>query len=206
MELKKIITRLVIPYYDELTLYTMSFTLLLLITTGIISEWSSVKVSFSPLDFEPFSLFLMLVLFSGLFLSIYHALSKRTKTLLEKKIMLFYTVIINGFTGIWAGYFALENTKGLLIIFPILNIINGFILFSLLRGKGIDERNISDENVSIKEVLIGTLIVTLVFFLCHFVFETNWAITLSICVAYSTNFSSKINGLVVRSSNILKQT
>ncbi len=207
MKFKKVIARFFTPYYDELTLYTMSYTLLLLITVGIISKWSSLNFSFSNIIsfFEPFSFILILILFSGLVLSIHHAFSKREKTLIEKKIMLFYSVIINGYTGILAGYFALENTKGPLIIFPILNVINGFKLIFSLRAQIIDEKNISDENVSFKQVLIGTLIVTIVFFLCYSIFETNWAITLSICIVYSTNFSSIINGLFVRSSNIINQ-
>jgi hypothetical protein len=94
MDIKKSIKQFFNPIYDELTMYVTGYTLILLITTGIIKEWES--ISFTISGDHPFMLILVLLLFIGLFLTIYHAFSKREKTRLEKKIMVIFMGVING--------------------------------------------------------------------------------------------------------------
>ncbi len=200
MEIKKSIEQFFNPHFDELTMFATGYSLILLITSGIIKEWKT--ISFSIDGDNPFIYILVLMLFIGLFLTIYHAFSNREKTLLEKKAMVLFMGIINGATGIWGGYYILLIEKEVLIVFPILNFISGAVLLGGLRSGNINEDNIDDENASIKQVVLSTIIVSTVFVIFHFIFESHWLITLTACVSYATNFNKKFNGLLLRANNL----
>jgi hypothetical protein len=188
------------PHYDELTLFAMSFSCILLAGTHIIFEWEQYKFSASNPDLEV--LLIILFFLTGLFLSFYHAFTDRQKTITEKKFMLLFAVIINGFSGIWAGSYFLQYSRGVFAVFPILNIINGFYLLMMLRAGEMNEQNISDENATINQVIVCSIVVFILFILCQFVFGFVWAETLSICVVYSTNFNLTVNGIILRLFNI----
>ena len=185
----------IIPQYDEVALFSMSFTFILLITTGIISSRNDIQLDFSAV-YDVRAIVIILVLLSGPVLSIYHAFTDRSKTSLEKHLMLIFAVIINAFSGIYAGSYALEITNGWLIIFPIVNIANGAILLMLLREGVLTESSISDQNASRGQILLAALAIVIIFSLCHYVFALMWMQTFSICVAYATNLSRVVHSLV----------
>jgi hypothetical protein len=185
-----------IPDYDELALFAMSFTCILLIATGLPAEWDSLHLTFSVSDLGVFAIYLLFA--AGLVLSFYHAFSNRRKTLVEKKLMLFFAVLINAFSGIWGGTYLLLREWGLLNIFPIWNIINGALLMGMLRGGVLSENNISDTNVTFPELLVGSVGVSLLYFFCHVIFRLNWAGTFSICVIYATNANGIIVSFILR--------
>jgi choline-glycine betaine transporter len=60
---------------------------------------------------------------AGLFLSVFHAFSKRHKTKTEKVIILYFALSITGIAGIIAGMQVLNNGNESLIVFPVLNIL-----------------------------------------------------------------------------------
>ncbi len=192
-----------IPDYDELAPFAMSFTCILLIATGLAAEWDSFHISFSVSDLGVFVIYLLFA--AGLVLSFYHAFSNRRKTLVEKKLMLFFAVLINAFSGIWGGTYLLLREWGLLNIFPIWNIINGVLLMGMLRGGVLNETNISDENVTFPELLVGSMGVSLLYFFCHFIFQLNWAGTFSICVTYATNANGLIVSFILRRRSQISQ-
>ena len=175
----------------------MSFTCALLLITGALStDWEVRRFSLNEGDLGVFLIFLLF--FAGLFLSFYHAFTDRPKTLLEKKLMIFFAVIVNAFSGIWAGAYFLQGSEGWLVLFPALNIVNGWILLGMLRGGAIDERNISDENVSRGEVALASVALVSLFVVCRYVLDVVWAQTFSICVVYATNLSGPIKTLLTR--------
>jgi hypothetical protein len=191
------ILRYIIPQYDEISLFAMSFTCSLLIIAAALETRWDIRNPFSTM--EDVKIMAIIVMFiSGLILSIYHAFSDRPKTSLEKYLMLFFAVILNGFSGIMAGTYFLEGAKGWMVIFPILNIINGAILLGMFRSQILDDRNISDHNVSIIQIALAATVIILLFAVCHYIFHLLWAQTLSICVLYATNLSRLTEVLFLR--------
>jgi hypothetical protein len=62
--------------------------------------------------------------------------------------MLIFAVLLTGFSGIWGGTYMLVHSPGWLMVFPLWNIISGWILIGSLKGGSITEDNISDEKWS----------------------------------------------------------
>ena len=189
----------IIPQYDEISLFSMSFTCGLLLIAGALStKWEMRMRSSSGDD----GVIMMIVIFfmAGLVLSIYHAFTDRRKTSFEKYLMLFFAVILNGFTGILAGTHCLEGSKGWLLVFPILNIVNGVVLLFMARKGLLDDRNISDENVSLIQIALAATAIIILFTVCYYVFDLLWIQTLSICVAYATNLSRMVQGFLLGES------
>jgi hypothetical protein len=198
-----IFSYLFVPHYDELSLFTMSYVLILLVVTNALSlKWGNQNLVF---DSESFAALPIIIPFlAGLILCVYHAFSNRKKSLFEKKLMLIYAVMLNGFSGIWAGAYLIESSGNWqLSLFPIWNIINGFILIALLRGSTIDEDCIDDQDVSLIKLIFSTGIVTAIFLVCHYHLELAWAITLSICIVWTSNLNNVAGTLIERAKIIV---
>lgn len=138
------------------------------------------------------------VFLAGLMLSIYHAFASRQKTSFEKLLMLYFAVILNASIGIMAGSRNLEDARGWLMIFPILNIVNGALLLILLRTRVMNEDNISDENTSLGQVALSGAAIVILFAFCHYLFNLLWTQTFSVCVVYSTNLNRGVQTVFAR--------
>jgi DNA-directed RNA polymerase subunit RPC12/RpoP len=176
-----------IPVYDEMSLFLMSMTLILLYAVNEpfqeqIRKWAAI----CP---HSYVFIAAAILITGMGLSIYNVFTTREKTDTEKWIMLFFAVLTNAGTGIISGWYVLSSSsiRDWLIIFPVWNIINGVLLIVML-FKIIDKECVSDRDASLKEVVIGLIAVLIVFILCNYVLKLHWAVTLSICIIYTTSF------------------
>jgi hypothetical protein len=174
-----------IPVYDELSLFLMAITLILLCVANAsfqeqIYKWSG--------EFHDGRVFVAAaILLSGMGLSIYHVFTTREKTDIEKWIMLLFAVFTNVGTGIISGWIVLTSSiRDWQIIFPIWNVINSILLVVMLRYRIVDEECISDRDASLKEVVIGLIAVLAIFIFCNYVFKLHWAVTFSICIIYTT--------------------
>jgi len=183
-----------IPVYDELALFLMAITLILLYTINSpmreqIYKW------FADKDVHIFLWFA--VFLGGLCLSIYHVFTTREKTPVEKWIMLVFAVLANAATGIVAGIYVLKNSdiRNWLIVFPLWNMSNGVLLILLPLFKVIDEECISDQDASVAEVVIGLIAVFVILIFCNYVFKLHWAITFSICIIYTTSFNRALQSV-----------
>jgi MFS family permease len=187
------ILRYIIPVYDEVTLFAMSLTCILVLIVGLFSI-NKVQIDFSTVN--PLKLFMgifgVMVFLAGIGFSIYHALVNEPKSLFEKYFMLFFAAIVSIFSGLAAGAYALKNATGWLVVFPILNIVNSLILYFLFRFHALNESNISDENASPIQIAVTAAIVIILFVICHFISKLVWIQTFSICVAYATNIGRRI--------------
>ena len=189
----------IIPQYDEITLFSMSFTCGLLLIAGALSTRWEIRTPSS--SGENVQIMIIGIFFmAGLVLSIYHAFVGRRKTSFEKFLMLFFAVILNGFSGILAGTYFLEGAKGWLVIFPVLNIANGAVLLFMLRSRLLDDCNISDQNVSLIQIALAATVIMILFTVCQYIFDLLWPQTLSICVAYATNLSRGVQALFFRTT------
>lgn len=133
---------------------------------------------------------------SGFILSIYHAFSSRPKSDVEKITMLVFALGINGVTGVIAGIRIINDSHGLLIVFPVLNILSSVVLLYLIGFA--DPTILDDEDVSSCELILGAIIATTVFYFCQFRFELHWSATFSICVAYAMIANDIVGRLFIR--------
>ena len=200
-KIKKIFSFLFIPHYDELSLFVMGYICILILAVNANITVSTFKdFSFSGPG-TSFFIVLFLPLLFGMLLCLYHAFTNRKKTRIEKKIMLLFAAVINGFSGIWGGTYILTHTKGFIAVFPIWNIISGFILLNFLKedrfsDSYIEDDCISDENVSPSEIIVGAVIITVIFYVCYCMFDLNWAATFSICIAWATSMNRTFNSML----------
>ncbi len=196
--------RLFIPQYDEIVLFTMSLTCLLLLIAGILSAKPEIDiVSLRENDLKKVLIVMVipLIFVAGLTLSIYHAFVDRPKTTLEKSIMLFFAVLLNTFSGFMAGGYNLANLPNAsvwLMVFPIVNMVNGIILLFMWRVGVLDESSISDRHAPRGKVLLAAAMVLILFYLCQVVYKLMWIQTLSICLVYSVNLIRVIESLVFK--------
>jgi hypothetical protein len=191
------IARLFIPRYNELALFLMSIAFVLLFFTH-----ADLRAGLHGFLFDDFYLrhYIALVLFVlGILFSLYHVFTTKQKTDGEKAVMLFFAVIVNGFSGIAAGMHMLKESHGILMVFPIWNIVNGALLLLMYRFDIIDESSIVDDNATPFQVILGSMVVVAIFIVCRFVFEMYWAITFSICVTYASNVNGTVQSLFSRS-------
>lgn len=199
----KAVENLLIPRYNEISLFLMSIAFVLLFFTNADLRTESHEFFFN--DFDPRSYIALAFFVLGILYSLFHVFTTLQKTDWEKTTMLFFAVIINAFSGIAAGTHMLEAVHGLLVIFPVWNIINGGLLLILYRFDFIDESSIDDDNATPLQVLLGSIIVVATFVICHYIFKLYWAFTFSICVAYASNINETLQNLFREFQNILRQ-
>jgi hypothetical protein len=201
MKLREL-SRYIIPQYDEIALFAMSLTCSILLGGILLSttwnEFLEFYRTYSLSNFRDFRIILIiLVFFSGLTLSIYQAFTDRPKSSMEKFFMLVFAVILNAFSGLCAGAYALSRTTGWLVVFPILNILNAIALLFMFRVHIINEDNIKDENASILQIVFTAAVVFIMFAVCHYMYKLIWIQTLSICVVYATNIGRRVQPLIL---------
>jgi uncharacterized membrane protein YcjF (UPF0283 family) len=184
-----------IPTYDELSLFLMAVTFILLCAVNS-QPRNWIRHFFSQVHDWVVYIFVLLFL-AGLGLSLYHVFTRREKTFFEKQLMMLFAVLTNAGTGIISGWYILKSNdvRDWQLVFPIWNIINGALLLLMLRLKIIDEECISDRDANATEVVIGLIAVLIIFVFCNYVFKLYWAITFSICIVYTTSFDRALQNV-----------
>jgi hypothetical protein len=184
-----------IPTYDELSLFLMAATLILLYAMNAPMRE---QIYYSMTKVHDVRVYAIAVFFlCGLCLSIYHIFTTREKTDFEKKVMLFFAVLTNAGTGILSGWYVIKTSivHDWLLVFPIWNIVNSVLMLLMLRTEIINEQGISDRNATMAQVAIGLASVFIMFIFCNFVFHLYWAITFSICIVYTTSFDRALQNV-----------
>jgi len=187
-------SRLLIPRYDEITLFLMSLSFILIFCTDAEMKSGSRALlsggKYDPRAYIAFGLFI-----SGILFSLYHVFTQRQKTNWEKNAMLFFAVFVNGISGIAAGIHVFNNTKDILMLFPIWNIMNGGLLLLMYRVHIINESSIVDNNATTGQVILGSIVVVATLLISRFLLELYWATTFSICVSYATNINGTVQNI-----------
>lgn len=192
--------------YDEMSVYIIAAALLILIFVhfGPIIRWFREGISSSTLGeivWYGFSGVVLLLCFgTGWFLSFYHVFTNREKRPGEGGFMALFAISVNSVTGfILARHMFFSGmwvNKWWLGIIPVWLFLNSIFLFLKLQLNRYNDDVISDENASIIQVFVSTIILVALFAICHFVFDTYWAVTYSICVIYATGFTKAVRSLV----------
>ena len=184
-----------VPTYDELSLFLMAATLILLWITN--SKMRDEVIGFAMRRIDAPRLYICtIILLAGMFLCLYHIFTTRAKTDIEKRLMMIFAVTINAITGIVAGIHTIKESVGWLLVFPVWNIINGVLLLLMLRFNVIDEECISDRKATLVQIILGLIAVLVIFILCNYVFKLYWAITFSICIVYTTSFDRALQNVL----------
>ena len=177
------------PTYTEVVLFLTSLTLLLLLLLNNAFRQEVVVFLFDSVK----GVIVLLFLLVGFLLSFYHAFSSKKMVQLEKDALLFFIIVINVLIGISAGIYVLEESQGSLIIFPVFNIATAALLWMSYKYNIVTTKSISSVQAKREEIILGSIMVFIIFFLSQYVFENFWAITFSICVFYATSINNVIN-------------
>ena len=182
-----------IPTYDELSLFLMAIMLITLYLTNSVMRDETIGFAMR-LDAWRLGIYLALFLVA-MFLCLFHVFTPRKKTDAEKGIMLLFAVTMNAASGIVAGLYLWEHSRGWLLIFPVWNIINSALLVLMVWFNIIDERCIADRDATAKQVILGLIAVFVIFIFCNYIFKLHWAITFSICIIYTTSFDKAMQSV-----------
>ena len=145
-----------VPKYNEYSVFFIALSFILLICFNAELEnaiISTIKENvYNPAIFAmpPGLIYLVWVpslFIAGLFLSVFHAFSRRHKTKIEKSLILFFALSITGIAGIIAGIRVLNNGNGSLIVFPVLNILTS--VFNLYLIGFADDKMMDDSDASL---------------------------------------------------------
>jgi hypothetical protein len=198
VELYKESLRPFIPTYDELSLFLMAVTLIVLYLANSHMRNQIENFFVKAAEINAWILFVPLVLFlATLGLCIYHVFTTREKTVLEKRVMVGFAVLTNLVTGTIAAVYTLTNAvaSDWLLVFPIWNIINGVLMLLMVSLGIIDEECISDRDATLVQIILGLVAVLIIFVFCNYVFKLYWAITFSICIIYTTSFDRALQNV-----------
>jgi len=192
------IRKYLIPSYDEISMFLMSVTVVLVgvCSANVRAYLRSFMSSVPALAF--IGLYALMYVF-GLVLSGYHIFCFKDTAATEKYLMLFFAVITNGVSGLVGAVYVLRHSMILFAVFPILNIVSGGVLILMLWVDTIDRDCIDERDGTPLQALVGLVVEVALFAVCTLVFKLNWAVTFSICIAYATNVNHIVQGVFRRS-------
>lgn len=172
------------PKYNELTAFLTAFIcLLLLFTYPEFSDFFSQSFDTPSAKADLWVLTIWIGTIGGFFLSFIHVFTNRPKSYLEKILMGLFALGANGIAGIVAGFEILPNRWSIWVCFPIWNLISSYLLFYQL---GLQKDVISDDDASLLDVFITSIVLLIIFFLAVLKFHLSWALTFSICMFYTS--------------------
>jgi hypothetical protein len=132
---------------------------------------------------SPFFLVLGLIVTGGLLLSLIHVFTKRKKLALEKAVMGWSILGISGVASFFVGAEMLTSRLSIMMILVVWNILMSVLM---LLQMGLQKYDVSDENASFVEVFVTTAILFVILLFSDLYLRLSWAVTLSICISYST--------------------
>lgn len=200
--LHKIFGKWVVPRFDELTLFIMSFTAVLLFVVDDVFRkdvfWAPVQTG----DITVLLLFTLMV--SGLVLSLVESFVDHQRHKLELFCMLAFTIYFQGGTAIAAGVHMLppmeqlgspEYETGFFWIFPIWNFLNGLYLM-LVGPEALETGRIAQREAETSSLVITSVLILLIVLVLYQFFSFHWTLSASILVAFAsivTNVKDALN-------------
>jgi hypothetical protein len=179
-----------LPRYDELTLFALSATFLLLLAINPAMQKDLPRVGLLLRDAR-ISL-LVGAAAVGMVFSLFGIFFPFPKPELIKWSMLAFAVAVTAGTGAYAGYVMLKTTRGWLIVFPAWNIINAVTLLSLF-GQGLMGPDcILDRRAKFGQVVLTVACISILLAVCEYGFQLHWALTYSVCVGYTMSLHHAI--------------
>ncbi len=173
-----------LPKYDDLTLFALSATLLLLLwlhrgdLTGGELRRNAPQIAKIPPRVLGHLIVLAGIAGIGMVASFVGVFFRREKPECLKGPMLWFAVFITLGTGLYAGYIALKTAPNwLVMIFPAWNLITGVVLLVMFWCDRIDTDHISDEHADLRQIVLTVICIALIVTICHSLLHCHWAIT-----------------------------
>ena len=192
-----------VPAYDELSMFLMAVTWILMITVYAVKNQLLKRILHFIDETNnwialAFSSVFILIVFIGFVLSIYHVFTTRDKTAFEKNAMLAFAVLTNILVGLIAGTYVIKQAaiNNWQLVFPIWNLVNAVLLYLIVCFGVIDEDCIADRDTTGVQVILGLAAVLLLFIICHYVCKLHWAVTASVCIVYTTSFDRALQNVL----------
>lgn len=182
--------------YDELSLYVMSISFILILVLDRNSFSDLIYLSKQDLRFY----IIIPGFIYGIILSIYHVFTDRKKTSISKSWMLYFALTLQMLVAMIALSYALYDDS-ISIIYPMLNFFYVAIMFKLEEYESLELFHISDRNTSFVEVFFATVVVGIVVLVSTVLFRNFWIETLSITVILGNQISTLSHKAT---SNLLK--
>jgi hypothetical protein len=188
-----------IPTYDTLSVFLMAVTWILVLVTNLkTQDYILNLLSYFPTKYPVWNMLAAGLAFLVVIgLCFYMVLSGREKTDIEKRLMAFFAVITTIITA-YAYWIYLKKSHEIInwqIIFPLWNLLNARILVHMLFSGIINEECVSDRRATPLQILLGLTAVVAIFLFCNYTFKLHWAITFSICTAYTISFDRALQSI-----------
>lgn len=190
----------VVPKYTKVKLFLMSLIFLLTFATN-----SAIKNKYLNDIIDKDAWIILLIIFLGIWLSIYNVFSSKKITKFSKIFLLLYAILINVIISAEAYFYLSKYEHGLYIIFPIINVINALLLFMFFKYNLITTSSIIDEQANYLEIIIGSSLVLIIFFISQYILNNNWTITFSMCLVYAANLNELIDKIIIKKIPNLSQ-
>jgi hypothetical protein len=189
-----------LPHYDSLTLFALSFTFILLLLLRPDPPPAGLSVLKGPARMfveavPPLAAYIGLLIplaGLGMLLSLAGVFYTKPKPDLVKWLMLCFAVVVTGGTGLYAGYIVLKTTRGWLMVFPAWNVLNAAVPLLLFRAGLLDTELILDTTARLWQVVVTLVVLTALLAVCLYTFRLHWAIAYSICVGYTMGLNHAI--------------
>ncbi len=176
--------------YDEIALYvmSMSFIMILFFDDNLISDLEYLSRTDSRFYFIYAGILI------GILFSIYHAFSKKKKTVFAKGFMLHFALSLQLIVAMIALFYAINDDE-VSLLFPLLNYLYIIIMYKLDDYDSLELYSVSDRNAEYFEILIATTLVGIVVLLSIFLFRFQWIETLSISILLGNQLSAATHKL-----------
>ena len=184
-----------IPKYDDVALFAISVLLLLIFLTNPEVLNSYLDKNINGYDYVGW---LSVIVLFGIGASFYRVIFR--KKLKGSNVFLsYYAILVNFIVGIEA-YYNPSSHNSVYSIFPIINILNAFILAILLIffNRLVAEKTIISRRVKYVEVLLTLVLIFVLFYFSQYILGNHWSITFSICLFYAYNLSKLVNSFFIK--------
>ncbi len=181
------VQKLFVKGYDELGVYVIGISLLVcaIINTSLHND----LVEASKTGTILFLFFFFSISGFGIALSMFHVLSKAKKDAVDKYLMIFFAISVQGLTA-FVGFDYARETSEVSLVFPFLNGIYAFISISLFFEGKISHRKFHDNDATLIEIIISTLIVLILVSITTFLTSLHWVEILSVAILFGNKISS----------------
>lgn len=184
---KKFLIKIFGKTFDELSLYVMSISTLLLyfVDKNFRNELHN-YLKYTD-DLRVFMILIGMLI--GIFYSLFHAFSRSKKKFSHKSWMLYFGMSLQFAVAMVALFYSLQ-TEHVSVVFPLLNYFSALISYYLFDYNIISEKDIKDTDATLLEVFLSTLIVGIVIIVSIYIFKVHWLETLSISILLGNQISS----------------
>ncbi len=183
------------PRFDEQSIFLMGISLFALY---LFDPKMHEVFSVSSSDGRSFGKSILFggILFISFAIACINVFIRRSKSSVEKSLLLFCGVFVSFVIGLTAGVHLWEKSSGVYLIFPIWNLIAAGTAIWLYNSTN-PELYVSDRDTTLLQLVAGVMLVIVV--VQYGIREQlHWSVTFSICLAYAQSLDSILFWIIHR--------